>query len=161
MESSGLTVKRIGPVDENLILPLGKTCECLGHVIPGHSKKHHFASGRLFFGDSHCSWTKLIDDLSQALGTSVIAKLYLVADLQGPFCKRLCEISRSNGSNFHKHCFLLKLLLASKDPLLCCPDPAQPEAHQGSRTELINLTFGHKTNARHRSFIYQDSDRCI
>src|SRR4030095_3274863 len=101
-EISRLTVKRIGPIDQNLIFPLGKTCKCLGHVVPGHSKKYHFASRCLFPGGSHCSGTKVIDNFSQAVRASAIAKLYLMAGLQCPFCERLCESSCSNGSDFHK-----------------------------------------------------------
>src|SRR5262245_23024702 len=103
---SGLTVKRIGPIDQNLILPLGKTCKCLGHVVPRHSKKYHFASRCLFLGGSHGSRTKLIDNFSQAARPSAIAKLYIMAGLQCPFCERLCESSCSNGSDFHKLSFL-------------------------------------------------------
>src|SRR4029077_5476638 len=105
-EISGLTVIWIGPIDQNLIFPFGKTCKCLGYVVPGHSKKYHFASCSLFLGGSHCCRTKSIDNFSQALWAAVIAKLYLVAGPQCPFCKCLCEISRSNGSNFHKLSFL-------------------------------------------------------
>src|SRR4029077_16563744 len=106
-EISGLTVKWIGPVDQNLIFPFGKTCKCFGHVVPGHSKKHHFASCSLFLSGSHCSRTKLIDNLSQAIGASAIAKLYLMACLQCPFCERLCESSCSNGADFHTLSFLI------------------------------------------------------
>src|SRR5580658_4532929 len=98
---SGLTVKRIGPIDQDLIFPLGKTCKCLRHVVPGHSKQYYFASRSLFLGGSHYSGTKSIDNFSQALEAAGIAKLYLVARLQCPLCECLCEISCSNGSNFH------------------------------------------------------------
>jgi hypothetical protein len=43
-----------------------------------------------------------MDNFLQALGTSTIAKPYLVSGLQCPLCERLCEISCSNGSNFRK-----------------------------------------------------------
>src|SRR5260370_42414572 len=99
-------MKRIGPIDQNLIFPLGKTCECGGHVVPRNSKKHHFASRCLFLGGSRRSRTKLIDNFSQALGASAIAKRYLMACFQRLSCERLCEISCSNGSNFHTLSFL-------------------------------------------------------
>src|SRR6266508_5965995 len=99
-------MKRIGPIDQNLIIPLGKTCKCAGHVVPRNSKKYHFASRCLFRGGSRCSRTKLIDNFSQALGASAIAKLYLMAGLQCPFCEGLCESSCSNGSDFHTLSFL-------------------------------------------------------
>src|ERR1700731_2106785 len=95
-------MKRIGPINQNLIFPLGKTCKCFGHFVPGHSKKNHFASRCLFLGGSHCSMTKLIHNFSEAVGTSAIAKLYVMACLQCPLCERLCESSCSNGSDFHK-----------------------------------------------------------
>src|SRR6266446_4898467 len=87
-------MKRIGPINQNLIFPLGKTCKCFGHVVPRHSKKNHFASRCLFLGGSHCSRTKLIDNFSEAVGASAIAKLYLMACLQCPLCERLCETSQ-------------------------------------------------------------------
>src|SRR5205085_2388243 len=86
-----------------------KTCKCFGHVVPRHSKKNHFASRCLFLGGSHCSRTKLIDNFSEAVGTSAIAKLYLMACLQCPLCERLREISCSNGSDFHTVSFLTGL----------------------------------------------------
>src|SRR6476620_1071927 len=100
-------MKRIGPIDQNLVVPLGKTCKCLGHVVPGHSKKYHFTSRCLFLGGSRCSRTKLINNFSQAVGASAIAKLYLIAGLQRPFCERLCESSCSNSSDFHALSFLI------------------------------------------------------
>src|SRR4029077_1913777 len=100
-------MKRIGPIDQNLVVPLGKTCKCLGHVVPGHSKKDHFASCCLFLGGSRCSRTKLINNFSQAVGAAAIAKLYLMAGLQCPLCERLCESSCSNGSDFHTLSFLM------------------------------------------------------
>src|ERR1700757_2586436 len=99
-------MKRIGPINENLIFPLGKTCKRFGHVVPGHTKKDHFASRCLFIGGSHCSRTKLIDNFSEAVRASSIAKLYLMACLQCLFCERLCESSRANGYNFHAPSFL-------------------------------------------------------
>ena len=45
--------------------------------------------------------SKLVDDFSQALRASTIAKLYFMAWLQCPFCERLCEGFGSNGSDFH------------------------------------------------------------
>src|SRR5580704_7053458 len=94
-------MKGIRPIDQNLIFPFGKTCECLGHVVPRHSKKYHFASCRLFLGGSHRSRTKSIHNFSKAVRTAAITKLYFVAGLQCPFCERLCEIACSDGSNFH------------------------------------------------------------
>src|SRR4030095_2209048 len=76
-EISRLTVKRIGPIDQNLIFPLRKTCKCLRRVVPRHGKKYHFASRCLFLGGSHCSRTKLIDNFSQAVRASAVAKLTL------------------------------------------------------------------------------------
>src|SRR5262249_20915978 len=113
---SSLTVKRIGPIDQNLIIPLRKTCKCLGHVVPGHRKKYHFASRCLFPGGSRCSRTKLIDNFSQAVRASAIAKLYLMADLQCPFCERLCESSCSNDSDFHKLSFPNMSLASIHEP---------------------------------------------
>src|SRR4029077_2779673 len=106
-EFSSLTVKRIGPIDQDLICPLGKTCKCFGHVVPGNSKKYHFASRRLFLGGCRRSWSKLIDNFSEAVGTAAVAKHNLVARLQCPFCERLCESSCSNGSDFHTRSFLI------------------------------------------------------
>src|SRR5262249_15873806 len=78
-ELSGLTVKRISPIDQNLIFPFWKICECLGHVVPRHSKKYHFTSCSLFLRGNHCSRTESIDYFPQAVWASVIAKLHLVA----------------------------------------------------------------------------------
>jgi hypothetical protein len=77
------------------------------------SKKYDFASCRLFLGGSHGLRTKSIHNFPQALGTSAIAKLHLVAGLQGPFCKRLCKISSTNGSDFHTY-YSLKLAFQQK-----------------------------------------------
>ena len=93
-------MKWIGSIDQNLIVPFGKTCKCLDHIVPRHSKKYDFASCCLFRRGSYCSRTKLIDNFSQALGPSSIAKLYIMTCLQCPLCKRLSKISRPNGSNF-------------------------------------------------------------
>ena len=43
----------------------------------------------------------MIDNFSEAVGASTVAKLYLMACLQCPFCERLCEGSCSNGSDLH------------------------------------------------------------
>jgi hypothetical protein len=42
-----------------------------------------------------------MDNFPQAVWASVIAKLHVVAGLQGPFGESLGESSRSNGSDFH------------------------------------------------------------
>src|SRR5713101_3299532 len=105
-ECAGPSMKRICPVNENLILPLWKTRERFGYVVPRNSKKYHFTSRCLLLGGSRRSWPKLIDNFSEAVGTAAVAKLNLVACLQCLFCERLCESSRSNGSNFHTRSFL-------------------------------------------------------
>src|SRR5690349_17414240 len=106
-EASGLAVKRIDAVDKDLILPLWKTCKRLKHIVPGHGKKHHFASYRFFPCCSRCPATKLQGNLPQAFGSSAVAEFYLIACSNHPFCKRLCEISCSYGSNFHALSFLI------------------------------------------------------
>jgi hypothetical protein len=69
--------------------------------VPGNSKKYHFASCCLLFRGSRRSWPKLIDNFSEAIQTAAVAELNLVAGLQCQFCERLCESSRSDGSDFH------------------------------------------------------------
>ena len=70
-EFAGLTVKRIGPINQNLIFPSGKICKCLGNVVPGHCKKYHFASCRLVPGGSYCSRTKSTDNFSATVPDTV------------------------------------------------------------------------------------------
>ncbi len=100
-----LPLKRIRPIDQNLILPLGRLASVSGTLLQGAAKKYDFASCLFFLGDSHSSRTESIHNFSKAVGAAVIAKLYFVAGLQCPFCERLCEIACANGSNFHNHFF--------------------------------------------------------
>src|SRR5258708_2094100 len=78
VKGSGLAVIRIDAVDKNLILPLWKTCKRLRHIVPGHGKKHHFASYCLFPCSSGCTGTESHDNFPQALGASAIAKFNLM-----------------------------------------------------------------------------------
>ena len=105
-ECAGPSVKRIGPVDQNLIVPRGKAGKGFGHVVPGNGEKHHFAGRCLFLGGSDCARPELMDNFSEAVGAVAIAELYCMARLQCLSGERLCKSSRSNGSDFHTRSFL-------------------------------------------------------
>ena len=86
---------------------------------------------------------------SGGLGAGNTLAIVTDVDPQVSFRQQLVSMRQTLLEAYERQNYPFKLLLASKDPLLSCPDPAQPEAHRSCRTELTNLTFGHRTNAHH------------
>src|SRR5580704_2903616 len=91
----------------NIVLSLGQPLQEQGDgcwrvlACRRNCKKYHFASDCFLLRGSRRSWSKLIDNFSEAVATAAVAELNLVACLQCLFCEALCESSRSNGSDFH------------------------------------------------------------